>query len=185
MGERPDERAIRSVVRWFPRPSHSHRSTLDDPDSSSIAGRRASGFLQVSLSKVSRPEHRGARPASNAETRPMNANDDSMPNALSASPHRRKFSRGAAHRPRDVDDHVIEDTGCDRPGVHELSKLHVTGARWSADKIGLTIIAAPHRGHAHVARDTGSAVIVGVASLGGAADDGVASKVRASATCQR
>ena len=57
------------------RPLHPHRSTLDDPDSCSIAGRRASGFLQVSLSKVSRHEHRGARPASNAETPPMNAND--------------------------------------------------------------------------------------------------------------
>ena len=44
------------------------------------------------------------------------------------------------------------------------------------------IIAAPHRGHAHVARGTGSAVTVGVASVGGAAGDGVASKVRASAT---
>jgi hypothetical protein len=49
--------------------------TRGDPDSSSIAGRRASGFLQVSLSKVSRHEHRGARPASSAETPPMNAND--------------------------------------------------------------------------------------------------------------
>ena len=39
------------------------RSTLEDPDSSSIAGRRASGFLQVSLSKVSRHPHRGARPS--------------------------------------------------------------------------------------------------------------------------
>ena len=47
-----------------------HRSTLEDPDSSSIAGRRASGFLQVSLSKVSRHPHRGARPASSAETPP-------------------------------------------------------------------------------------------------------------------
>ena len=49
--------------------------TLEDPDSSSIAGRRARGFLQVSLSKVSRPPHRGARPASSAEPPPMNAND--------------------------------------------------------------------------------------------------------------
>ena len=31
-----------------------HRSKLAAPDSSSIAGRRASGFLQVSLSKVTR-----------------------------------------------------------------------------------------------------------------------------------
>jgi hypothetical protein len=40
------------------RPLDPHRSTLGDPDSSSIAGRRASGFLQVSLSKVPRPQHR-------------------------------------------------------------------------------------------------------------------------------
>ena len=36
---------------------------------------RASGFLQVALSKVSRHSHRGARPASSAEIPPMNAND--------------------------------------------------------------------------------------------------------------
>ena len=35
--------------------------TLEDPASSSIAGRRASGFLQVSLSKVPRPQHRAHR----------------------------------------------------------------------------------------------------------------------------
>jgi len=38
---------------------------------SSIAGRRASGFLQVSLSKVSRHRHRAARPANRAETPPI------------------------------------------------------------------------------------------------------------------
>src|SRR6266852_8705840 len=38
---------------------------------SSIAGRRASGFLQVSLSKVSRHGHRGTRPATRAETPPI------------------------------------------------------------------------------------------------------------------
>ena len=50
-----------------------HRPRPRIPTSSSIAGRRASGFLQVSLSKVSRHPHRGARPASRAETPPMNA----------------------------------------------------------------------------------------------------------------
>jgi hypothetical protein len=59
------------------RPRDPRRSTLGDPDSSSIAG-RASGFLQVSLSKGSRHSHRGARPASGAETSPMNANDFSL-----------------------------------------------------------------------------------------------------------
>ena len=57
------------------RPLDLHRSTLGDPDSTSIAGRRASGFLQVSLSKVSRHPHQGTRRTSSAETPPMNAND--------------------------------------------------------------------------------------------------------------
>jgi hypothetical protein len=52
-----------------------HRSTLGAPDSSSIAGRRASGFLQLSLSKVSRHPHRSASRDSSAETPPRNAND--------------------------------------------------------------------------------------------------------------
>ena len=56
-------------------PSIRPPATREDPTSSSIAGRRASGFLQVSLSKVPRHPHRAARPASRAETPPMNAND--------------------------------------------------------------------------------------------------------------
>ena len=40
------------------RPLGRRRPPREDPDSSSIAGRRASGFLQVSLSKVPRPRHR-------------------------------------------------------------------------------------------------------------------------------
>ena len=59
------------------RPLDQPRSTPADPDPNSIAGRRASGFLQVSLSKVSRHPHRGARPATCAETPPMNASDQS------------------------------------------------------------------------------------------------------------
>ena len=51
------------------------RFTLDDPDSSSIAGRRASGFLQVSLSKVPRPQHRAHISALCAEALPINASD--------------------------------------------------------------------------------------------------------------
>src|SRR5688572_5839635 len=51
-------------------------------------------------------------------------------------------------------------------GVHELSKRHVTVARWSAERTGPTIMAAPHRGHAHVAR---AGVVVGaVVSVAGA-----------------
>jgi Phage integrase, N-terminal SAM-like domain len=46
-----------------------------DPYSSSIVGRRASGFLQVSLSKVTRHPHRRISPAPRAESPPMNAND--------------------------------------------------------------------------------------------------------------
>ena len=45
------------------RPLDRRRPTLEDPDSSSIAGRRASGFLQVSLSKVPRHQHRAHVPA--------------------------------------------------------------------------------------------------------------------------
>ena len=72
----PTERQPASLARR--RPRDPTRSTLEDPDSSSIAGRRASGFLQVSLSKVSRHPHRGARRTSSAETPPMNANDFSL-----------------------------------------------------------------------------------------------------------
>jgi hypothetical protein len=46
-------------------------STPGDSYSSSIAGRRARGFLQDSLSKVSRHWHRGTRPATRAETPPI------------------------------------------------------------------------------------------------------------------
>jgi hypothetical protein len=59
---------------------------------SSRAGRRASGFLQVSLSKVSRHEHRGARPASSAETPPMNANDYSRVMRLALGRFRKRDS---------------------------------------------------------------------------------------------
>jgi hypothetical protein len=48
-------------------------ATHADPTSSSIAGRRASGFLQVSLSKVPRHPPRAAGRASRAEALPMNA----------------------------------------------------------------------------------------------------------------
>ena len=51
-------------------------------------------------------------------------------------------------------------------------------ASWSAERIGPTIIAAPHRGHAHVAR-VGVAGRRRVARVGAG---GVASRVRASAT---
>ena len=57
-------------------------------------------------------------------------------------------------------------------------------ARWSAERIGPTIIAAPHRGHAHVARVV-SMVTVAIACVDGAGADGVASRVRASATRPR
>ena len=68
-----------------------------------------------------------------------------------------------------------------QPGTHEVSKLSVTEARWSAERIGPTIMAAPHRGQAHVA----AVSVVGAgaaASVGGCAIGGAASKVRASAT---
>ena len=63
------------------------------------------------------------------------------------------------------------------PGPHEVSKPSVTEARRSAERIGPIIIAAPHRGHAHVAGGTVSTVSVGVASVDAAAGEGVASGV--------
>ena len=66
-------------------------------------------------------------------------------------------------------------------GAHELSKLQVTVARWSAERIGPTIIGAPHRGHAHVACVSVAVVTAAVAG-DVAAVAGVASRVRASAT---
>jgi hypothetical protein len=47
--------------------------------------------------------------------------------------------------------------------AHDVSKLKVTVASWSADRIGPTIIAAPHPGHAHVARVVVSVVVDSVA----------------------
>ena len=88
-----------------------------------------------------------------------------------------------AHHSRDVGDHVDEDADLTSEcGAHELSKPSVTVARWSAERIGPTIIAAPHRGHAHVARVSVAVVAAAVASVDVAAVDGVASRVRASAT---
>jgi hypothetical protein len=66
--------------------------------------------------------------------------------------------------------------------AHEVSKPSVTVVRWSAERIGPTIIAAPQRGHAHVARGAVSVVGVAVAAVGAAVIVGVASTVRASAT---
>ena len=61
-------------------------------------------------------------------------------------------SRSETDASRDVGDHVDEDAGSGRGvGGHELSKPSVTVASWSAERIGPMIIAAPQRGHAHVA----------------------------------
>ena len=57
------------------RPPDRPLATHGDPTSSSIAGRRASGFLQVSLSKVPRHQSRATGRTSRAEVLPMNAND--------------------------------------------------------------------------------------------------------------
>jgi Putative transposase/Transposase zinc-binding domain len=57
------------------RPPDRRHLTLANPDSSSIAGRRASGFLQVSLSKVPRLQLRARMSALCAEALPINASD--------------------------------------------------------------------------------------------------------------
>ena len=56
-GARAADRAPAGVARAPPASNAPTRATVE-PDSNSIAGRRASGFLQVSLSKVSRHTHR-------------------------------------------------------------------------------------------------------------------------------
>jgi hypothetical protein len=63
-------------------------------------------------------------------------------------------------------------------GHHDVSKPKAAVASWNAERIGPTIIAVPHRGHAHVAR-VGASVTCGVA-----AGDvrGVVSKLRARVT---
>jgi hypothetical protein len=67
-------------------------------------------------------------------------------------------------------------------GAHELSKRQVTVARWSAERIGPTIIAAPHRGPGQVARVGVSVVVGSVVAVAGADGEGVARTVRARAT---
>ena len=68
------------------------------------------------------------------------------------------------------------------PHPHEVSKPHVRVVSWSADRIGPTIIAAPHRGHVHVARVGGSVVVDPVESGAGVGGEGAASTVRARAS---
>ena len=62
----------------------------------------------------------------------------------------------------------MSKTALTRVSAHELSNLHVTVARWSGERIGPTIIAAPHRGHAQVAQVSVLVVIGTVASVEGA-----------------
>ena len=50
-----------------------------------------------------------------------------------------------------------------------MSKPRVSVARWSAETIGPTIIAVPHRGHSHVAQGAAAVVDVAVACVGVAA----------------
>jgi hypothetical protein len=54
----------------------------------------------------------------------------------------------------------------------------VTVAKWSAERIGPMIIAAPHRGHAHVALAGVSVVGGAVVSVAGADGEGEARTVR-------
>ena len=69
---------------------------------------------------------------------------------------------------RNVGDHVDEGTaGQAWVDGHEVSKPRVSVISWSAERIGPRIIAAPHRGHAHVA-----VVVVLVATGAGNATDG-------------
>ena len=68
-----------------------------------------------------------------------------------------------------------------QPGTHDESKPSVIEARWSADRIGPTTMAAPQRGQVHVA--VVSVVVAdAVASVDGWGIDGLAKRVRASKT---
>jgi hypothetical protein len=73
---RPAEnaRAGRAQLSVVPR-AHRTGSALSNNASGSIAVRPASGFLQVSLSKVLRPESPAAPQTSPAEALPIKAND--------------------------------------------------------------------------------------------------------------
>ena len=67
-------------------------------------------------------------------------------------------------------------------GHHDVSKPKAAVARLSAERMGPTIIAAPQRGHAHVAGVGVSVVAGAVALVADAADAGLARTVRARAT---
>jgi hypothetical protein len=70
-GASNDPRRVRAASAHTPSRPNALTPTPWNLACSSIAGRRASGFLQVSLSKVSRHWHRPARPATRAETPPI------------------------------------------------------------------------------------------------------------------
>src|SRR5258705_12700858 len=75
-------------------------------------------------------------------------------------------TRVETHDLRDVDDHIDADAVAAAWGRgHELSKPRVMVISWSAERIGPRIIAAPQRGHAHVATVGVSVAVDGVAMV--------------------
>ena len=98
----------------------------------SAGGRDSSGHLRRSPSSSSR-FHVGDLAASRAD------------GACASACHWAVRDRRDAHLSRDVGHHVVETLARTRVGAHELSTLHVTVARWSVERMGPMIIAAPHR----------------------------------------
>jgi hypothetical protein len=84
-----------------------------------------------------------------------------------------------AHHSCDVDGDVLADDDADSVQAHELSKVQMSPESWRAERIGPTIIAAPHCGHLHVA-PAAVFVEVAVVAMGAGAGREVASAVRAS-----
>ena len=93
-----------------------------------------------------------------------------------------RWRRLETHDLRNVGDHVDEGTaGQAWVDGHEVSNPIVIVISWSAERIGPRIIAAPQRGHVHVAAVAVS-VVGGVAAADGHAIDEAASTVRARVT---
>jgi hypothetical protein len=110
---------------------------------SSIAGRRASGFLQVSLSKVSRHQHQAACPASRAETPPITLTT-SREEAIDRPRRRRRVPAESGYRFPAGADRGLDTAGClstgpavryggprpDRGRLPAMCRLGFIGTTW-------------------------------------------------------
>ena len=91
--------------------------------------------------------------------------------------------RVAAHRSRDVGDHVIENAGCDRRRWSRAIETPCDSREVERREDRPHRHGPPHRGHAHVARAGGVSVGVGAVGLvAGAGGEDVVRTFRARAT---